>query len=170
MKKLKFPEVFHTHINLSGRSEVFGGFKKICLRCIYFHATVSSSLPSRCSSLTPTSDQCKRAPPKNISSPIWKSEGIRLGWVLKRFLSVAFPSASPASVCPRSLLRRSTVERQLKRTSGLGRGYVIGLRPSSFFRTAATITPFLISRRFTNRLVLREDWNKWQVSIRDDRV
>ena len=26
MKKLKFPEVFHTHINLSGRSEIFGGF------------------------------------------------------------------------------------------------------------------------------------------------
>ena len=97
MKKLKFPEVFHTHINLSGRSEIFGGFKKICLRCIYFHATVSSSLPSWCSSLTPTSDQCKRAPPKNISSPIWKSEGIRLGWVLKRFLSVAFLSASPRS-------------------------------------------------------------------------
>lgn len=94
--------ISHTHAHLSGRSEIFGGFKKICLRCIYFHATVSSSLPPRCSSLTPTSDQCKRAPPKNISSPIWKSEGIRLGWVLKRFLSFAFLSASPASVCPKS--------------------------------------------------------------------
>lgn len=166
MKKLKFPEVFHTHINLSGRSEIFGGFKKICLRCIYFHATVSSSLPSWCSSLTPTSDQCKRAPPKNISSPIWKSEGIRLGWVLKRFLSVAFLSASPRSSVIETKRGWTTIETD----EWLGSRYVIGLRPSSFFRTAATITPFLISRRFTNRLVLREDWNKWQVSIRDDRV